>query len=160
VNTSFRSKNPKYSKDVVCFKKHIFSKMCRIFSFVLFSSFWKQFLQIQLGVSVSGSVLGNPEPGWVSRSQKPGTRAGSPFRECGNAKSTMGSPFPRTRNPDGFFFMGTRFSNDLRLRILAGSPFLGTWELGPMWVPVPENPVGFPVLGNSGTYSDLFKNQR
>ncbi len=47
ANSSFRSKNTKYSKGVVFFKKHNFFKICIIFHFLLVFSFCKYFFQIQ-----------------------------------------------------------------------------------------------------------------
>jgi hypothetical protein len=69
---------------------------------------------------------------------------GVSFRFRSRERGTQAScPFSRTRNLDGFVCMGTRFSNDLGLRILAGSPFLGTREAGAIRVPrswEPGNP--------------------
>ena len=92
----------------------------------------------RLRVSILGSVPGNPEPRWVSRSQKLGILAGSSF---------VG-----TRKPEiyyGFSFLETRFSNDLGVRRGAGSPFPRTRNAGgfsvpgspePDWVPRSREP--------------------
>jgi hypothetical protein len=47
TNIFFRSTNTKNSKDIRFFKKHIFSKTCHIFCFLLFLCFWEYFFQIQ-----------------------------------------------------------------------------------------------------------------
>ena len=47
VNTFFRLKNTKNLKDVDFVKKHVFFKICFIFRFVFFLSFWNYFFQIQ-----------------------------------------------------------------------------------------------------------------
>jgi hypothetical protein len=56
--------------------------------------------------------------------------------------------------------MGSRFSENLGLRIRAGSPFPGTQtRVGSPFLGI-RNPDGFPVLRNPGTRSDLFKSGR